>query len=285
MANLAVERGLFLGKRDQSFKDLIEGILKMGEMKQKYINILLDSKSLSYFSTAFTHPSADSENNYEFLETLGDSTLNKSVLWYLSRRFPQINCPEGKDIITKLKIKIIQAKSFASIAENLGFWEFITMDAKTRSSVVQKMKILEDVFEAFFGTVELVLDTKIDLGIGYIFAYRIISKLLDTINISLKYEDLVDPKTRLKELFDYYKLRGIGKLEYVKLPAQEDADDKIFNVVAKHVYPNGQSRILGKGSGYTIAEAEQQASEIALEQLRKEGITRPIPAEYIKFCI
>ena len=87
------------------------------------------------------------------------------------------------------------------------------------------------------------------------------------------------------ELFDYYKLRGIGKLEYVKLQAQDLADDKIFKVIAQHIYPNNQKRIVGQGSGYTIAEAEQEAAEIGLETFRKEGTTRPVPSEYIKFCI
>lgn len=275
---------IYLGKRDNSFTNLIRNILKTGNLSKEYRDKLLDPKGLSYYSTAFTHPSADSENNYEFLETLGDVTVNKCVLWYLSKRFPQINCPDGKGIITKLKIKIIQGKSFGPLAEQMGFWDYISSEVKIRGSLKQKTKILEDVFESFFGTTELLLDSHFGVGVGYAVCYKIVSKLLDNINISLNYESLVDPKTRLKELFDYYKLRGIGTLSYIKMDASEVGEDKVFNIAAQQTFPDKKTRFIGRGKGYEVIDAEQEASKIALEFLKSENITRPIPKEYIKFC-
>ena len=42
--------------------------------------------------------------NYEPIEILGDSIVNCCIVWYLSRRFPQLNCQDGVKIIARLKI-------------------------------------------------------------------------------------------------------------------------------------------------------------------------------------
>ena len=46
------------------FSDFIKDILTSAKIKQKYIDTLTSPSSLSYFTTAFTDPSYDSENNY-----------------------------------------------------------------------------------------------------------------------------------------------------------------------------------------------------------------------------
>ena len=97
----------YLAKRDHTFKEMIEKVLQ-NRISQKYIDMILTKEGMTYFSKAFTHSSVDPNNNYEFLETLGDLTLNKCVLFYLCRRFPQLNCPAGSDMISKLKINTIK---------------------------------------------------------------------------------------------------------------------------------------------------------------------------------
>lgn len=279
-----ISNQFYLGERGDGFKTLIERILKMGEVSKKYREELLSKESLAFYSTAFTHPSVDSDNNYEFYETLGDITLKKCIVWYFSKRFPQINCPEGVDIMSRMKMKFEQSKSFAPLAESLKFWPYVSTNVNRDSSYLRQ-KILEDVFEAFFAVTEILLDKHNTMGVGYVVCYRIIAKLLDQLEIHIDWEYLVDAKTRVKEIFDYYKSRGIGKIEYVKLePEIVGEDDRVFNVLARQTRQDGSIRIIGKGRGHDSADAEQDAATQAFELLKSEGITKAPPKEYIKFC-
>lgn len=266
--------------RDETFKMFINNILKdYANISEKNRDEILDKDGLSVYYTAFTSPSFNSENNYEFLETLGDSTLNKAIMWYLSRRFPFINTTDGIDILTRLKIKFIQKKSFASLSEKLGFSPFISTNFN-RSSQEDMTSALEDVFESFFGATEMIIDKKYKIGTGYKICYKIISRLLDKINISINYEDLVDAKTRLKELIDRNQHKGIGIIKYVDSCKQNNLCKS--NVI--HYPEKGQSVIIGIGEGYKYEEAQQMAATSALETLKTQGFIKNIPEEYNKYC-
>jgi dsRNA-specific ribonuclease len=276
----------YWGKRDQSFAAMIRNVLQLG-LADKYIEKIMDKEGMMMFSTSFTHQSVNENDNYEFWETLGDVTLNKCVLWYISRRFPQINGPSGSDLLTRLKIKIIKSDSFSEIAESLGFWPFVTVDQSIRSGKkvkkddMDKQSILEDVCEAFFGVLEFMIDRHIGIGYGYKICYTILASLLDRKSISLSFEDIVDYKTRVKEVFDAYKTI-IGSVKYTNRPDARDPS-KIY-VVAYQTLPSGQSVKLGEIVGSRLDEAEQGVAKIALENLRSQGYTKSIPPEYLMFC-
>jgi dsRNA-specific ribonuclease len=278
----------YKGPRDETFKELLDNILKTGDVSKKHRDEILNKEGLEYYSLAFTHATFDSQNNYEFLETLGDITLSKCVIWYISKKFPQINVPDGKDILTRLKNKIIQSKSYADFAESLGFWPFISTNMNRKSSYLRK-KTLEDVLESFFAVTELLLDKTYKVGAGYPVCYKILSKLLDNTGdfIRIDYNHLADKKTRVKEIFDFYNSRGIGKLEYEKNGTIVlGEDDVIYRVRAKHTFPNGKYRYIamGEGDGVDFSIAEQDAAEKVLEVLEKEGYTKTIPQAYVRFC-
>jgi dsRNA-specific ribonuclease len=300
-------QGVYLGKRDDSFKRLIASMLETGDISKKYIEQLLSPEGMSYFSTAFTHESADRENNYEFLETLGDATLDTCVVWYLAQRFPQIRCKAGSDIFTKLKITLVQSKNLAKLATELGFWDFISM-AKNLNENPQdeKVKILEDVFEACLAAVQLLLDGKYGIGVGHVTCYKIISKLLDKKNIRIVYEELVDAKTRLKELFDKpYNKQRYGEFAYVDRSIRGDDDSIIYHKIDIVFAPTqiispykntkaylkpgsnlSQLTVIAEGQQYnTQTDAEQNAAQLALDYLKKTyGLSKEVPPEYTRFC-
>jgi dsRNA-specific ribonuclease len=266
--------------KEESFKNFIGKILtEEGGISLKNKEEILDYDGMNYYSLAFTSPSVDSVNNYQFLETLGDSTLNKAIIWYFSRRFPQINSRDGIDILTKLKIKFTQKKSFAFLAQKMGFQNFIAVLPGE-----DMISTLEDVFEAFFGATELVLDKKYKIGSGYRICYKIICKLLDTLQISIGYEELVDAITRFKELFDQNKHKGIGKFEYIKVDLDICKHNKVCRSAIRHFPENGPVDIIGTGEAQTIEEAEQIAASNALEYLKNKGFIKTIPDEYLKYC-
>lgn len=265
---------IYKGIRGKPFVCFLTNILSLSGIHPKYYNVLLDSEGLALYNQAFTHRSVDAVNNYEFFEFLGDTTINKAICWYLSRKFVNLNCPDGVKVLTRLKINLISKRSFANFAKQLYFWDFVSADMDVRNTKMDKT--LEDVFEAFFGVTETLIDTKIQYGSGYAFCYNMIKELMDTRQLSLKYEDLFDAKTRLKETFDYFGDR-LGKLhtEYVR-------HDKIHNVTF-FIVINGQRTTIGNGTGSLKAHAEQTASEYSLRTLKYMGYYKPIPDGYTQF--
>lgn len=180
--------GLYIADRGSKFKTLITSVLKRGIKKQKYLNILTDDQSMEVFSTAFTSQVVDPENNYDQLEQNGDLSANKFIVTYIYRRFPQLKCTDGVKVAARLRINFGSKQSFFKIAEDLGFWEFITATNDLRQ---RKMKsLLEDVFEAFLGVVETIIDERVKMGKGYSMVYKILESVFDEMEISLAYEDL-----------------------------------------------------------------------------------------------
>ncbi len=276
------EKVIYTGDRGDKFVNMLTGLLRRGKLKDQYISQIL-ANGLEVYDQAFTHPTANAENNYEHLELLGDSIVNCCIVWYLNRRFPQLNCPKGVKVIARLKINLVSKKTFADFGKNLDFWNFVTADEDTRNTKMKKT--LEDVFEAFFGATQKLIDSEIRMGAGYAICYNIIASLFDDLPISLKYEDLYDAKTRLKEVFDAFKDSGIGKLQY-----SSERIDRHTYVTVSRVYVNQNSgrkvkTILGKGSAALKADAEQKAAKNAITKLTSEGeFIKPVPEFYKTLC-
>lgn len=273
---------LYHGPRDQSFKEVIVNTLRMGHIKQKYIDLLTDEEGMKLYSQLFTHSSYDPVKNYEFFEHLGDATANKCIVWYFSRRFPQIFCPEGVKISARLKINYGSRASFSPIADSLGFWPFISASVKSRGE--DKKPLLEDTFESFIGGTEYLIDTRIRVGAGYSIVYDIIASIFDKKEVSLNFEELKDPKTRVKETFDYFKkprdsLASIGVLEYTNV-----REDRFFTSRATRVEPSGKRTVLGTGRAPLQADAEQKAAEQAESTLKSMGYIKPVSGDYARFC-
>lgn len=266
---------IFRGIRGDKFKYFLRQVLSLSNLSEEYYSVLLDKEGINLYDQAFTHKTANSVYNYEFFEFLGDTTINKIIAWYLSRRFTQLNCPEGVKVLTRLKINLISKKSFVQFAKQLQFWDFISCDMDVRSNKMDKT--LEDVFEAFFGVTEMLIDSRIREGVGYSICYTIIEKLMDNRDISLKYEDLFDAKTRLKEMFDFFGEK-LGKMTY-----QNEKNERIHSVKIILHTSNG-TILLGEGAGALKASAEQKASSKAIETLNMMGFVKPISDGYKVFC-
>ena len=123
----------------------------------------------------------------------------------------------------------------------------------------EKKKLLEDTFEAFIGVTELMIDEKIRHNVGYAIVYEILHSVFETVNISLKYEDLYDAKTRLKELFDLYNKgdSNIGTLQYEET---KDLETRLTtSLVYQKISPTHRV-LLGQGVASLKADAQQRAA-------------------------
>ena len=266
--------GIYLGNRGNDFKSFIDCILKKGKLKAKYRKILTDDSSMQIYASAFTSELVDANNNYQVLEQVGDLTGNKFIVNYMYERFPQLDCTEGVKVVARLRINYGAKQSFSEIARKLGFWPFISATNDMRQ---RKMKpLLEDVFEAFLGATERILDRKKRVGVGYAIVYDILATIFDEMDISLRYEDLYDAKTRLKELFDVHQDK-LGSLVY--------KEDRMDHITISTVYRvKGRNYIkIGKGSAALKSDTQQNAAAAGLETLNKQGWVKPVPPIYKKF--
>ena len=269
---------IYHGSRRTDFVNLLSKILKDGNLKQKYIDILLSTDGLKEYDIAFTSASANEKENYEVYEQLGDLSANKFIVSYMYNKFPNLRCSEAVKIVARLRIVYGSKQTFFGIAEKLGFWEFISASEDQRNS--EKKKLLEDAFEAFIGVTEYLLDTKIRNGVGYAIVYEILKSVFDRLDISLKYENLYDAKTRLKELFDFYNKGGetnFGSLAY------EETKDMELKLTTSIVYRkiNDKKIKIGEGVASLKADAQQRAAQCAIYKLNNQGLSKPIPSIYL----
>jgi dsRNA-specific ribonuclease len=266
---------IYLGPRGVDFRDLIYGLLKKGNLKPKYIKSLTTDESMEEFSKAFTSETADKYNNCEVFEQLGDLSANKFIVTYMYKRFPKLNCTKGVKVVARLRINYGSKQSFFKIAQDLGFWSFVSASRDERQ---RRMKpLLEDCLEAFLGCVECLLDERFRIGVGYAIVYDILESIFDDMSISLAYEDLYDPKTRLKELFDHHKAQ-LGQLKYREEKKGSITKSVVSQIIKKNVL------VLGTGSASLKSDAQQKAAVMALKYLNSKGFTKPIPKIYTEFC-
>lgn len=279
-----MEYEIYNGSRGNDFKQMILNILKKGKIKQKYLDILTGKDGMKIYDQIFTTQSANPDLNYEYFETLGDVTANKFIVWYAFRKYPQLHCSEAVQILSRIKSVYGSKEIFGEIGEKLGFWPYISSSIEDRNT--RKKDLNEDVFEAFIGGTEYLIDLKTTQGVGNAIMYDILYNIFEEyVPISLSYDDLMDTVTVLKQLFD--KNKDWGTVDYV--------DEKIVNpeggypltIVYAVAKTKGQHPLtLGEARGYGNKKSlKPKAAKNALQNLKSKGITYPIPEIYIRYCI
>lgn len=272
-------KGYYIANRSDEFKKFISKLFSLGELSEKYTSCLLNDENMVYFGEAFTSELVDPQHNYEVWEQLGDLSLNKFTVQYFYDRFPQLRCAKGVKVAARLRINYASKESFQEIAERLGFWEFVTAPNDLRHH--KKKSLLEDTFEAFFGVLEEVCNNNIAFGSGYKCVYKILKRIFDDMPISLKYEDLFDSITRLKELFDMSEtvFEGrLGKLRYNN--TRDETPDGLAKTEIYRVEKNGKETLIGTGSASLMKQSEKNAANVALTTLSRLGFTKQAPTIY-----
>ena len=306
-----------LGSRGEDFKKMIRGVLKKSVLKDSYIDdILSRPECMKIFDTVFTHKSVRPQDNYDIYESLGDVIVNKHVMWYLFDRVKVVRNLDssGVALVSRWKIVMVQKEIYARFAKSLGFWEFISANQKIRDST---LGLLEDVLEAFFAGLNLIMENYYHNGTGDYICKSIIYKILDEYeHKSLKYHDLFDSITLLKELVD--KMKSELKTGSQQYRIQQDQSrfathggipicsikDVSYNTINPHkqLNPTGDDKFqvtaylevqiasgawkkiyIGHGEGFTVKVGKKLACENGLETLKNCGIYRGIPEYYQQF--
>jgi len=211
---------------------------------------------LETLNTALTHPSYLGEKSHpkgtesnQRLEFLGDSMLGLAVSEYLYRRYPQL--PEGD--LTKIKAAVVSETGLQHAARELALGdELLLGHGEEASGGRTRPSVLADAFEALIGAI------LVELGADAArqFVLRCLAAEIDRQGTLAGRQD---HKSRLQELT---QSRSQGTPDYTVIAEHGPDHQKTFEVEVRA----GQ-KVLGRGTGRSKKEAEQQAAREAVEKL------------------
>lgn len=267
------------------------------------------------FRQAFIHKSFSDETNYELYEFEGDPVVNLAVVSYIRTKFPEIKSVHWN---TNIKHRIISSRGLAKIARDNGFENFLIVSddlQETFNSYEDKLDsddfqhALEDTVEALCGLITNICDKNFAKGVGYAACYNLIEGWLNARNISIKYEDVFDAKTRFKEFIESENIKwdqkGCGINECLKTYDRRNPKYNVFisklptsvrnssawnaDVFAseekQHIsfgfgLIDNKKVLLSMRSANRSAKAEELAASDAIEAIKNMGIHIPILDPY-----
>lgn len=230
-----------------------EGLLRK-KVKDWLIGLGIDPSDLKIYIESLTHRSFAREINIksrgnEQLEFLGDSVLSFIITSYLYKNFGYF--PEGR--LAKIRALLISGKNLGDIAKKIGLDKQILLSENEESSEGRgKESILADSLEAFIGALY------IDKGINFASQW-FLGKFEDSIEEKTDNPKISDYKTYLQEIIqaDYNKL-----VKYNIEKSEGPDHKKIFYSLAVL-----DDKIIGKGSGRSKKDSEQESAKNALKIL------------------
>src|SRR6476619_7515538 len=204
---------------------------------------------------AITHSSLTEKrsDSYERLAFLGDSVLGLAVTTHLYPRLAAESHGAGR--LTKIRAQAVSGRSCRRVAERLGLPERLRAaappeaGATATSSLIRTERVLASVIEAVIGACYL--------AYGYEkTAEAVVEAFTPEIEYSLEHQ--VDFKSALQELL----ARRGSLVSYDVVDEQGPPHDRVFSVSATI-----EGEELGRGSGRSKKDAEQEAAQAALEAL------------------
>ena len=215
----------------------------------------LEFNDINLLVTALTHRSYVNEHrksaskHNERLEFLGDAVLELVATRYLFDNYSQ---PEG--ILTSWRSALVRTESICQAGKELGYAPLLRMSrGEKQGSQRARDHILANAFEAVVGAVYL--------DQGYAAAEELVARLILTKTKQiLNDKSWRDAKSHLQEITQ----QNDKQTPSYRLISEDGPDhDKFFEVGA---YLG--RRLLGKGTGTSKQQAQQEAARNALEKYR-----------------
>lgn len=213
--------------------------------------------NIQYLETALTHSSYSNELKLkgkivecnERLEFLGDSVLSIIAANYLFNKYP--TSPEGE--LTRRRAVIVCRDALSSYAKSLNLGDFLFLgNGEEKNNARERKSLLENTFEALMGAIYLDGD-KFRMEIIHSLVYPFFEEELQA------WEEGKIVKDYKSELQQMIQQSGVDTLSYAIVGSSGPDHEKIFEVEARL-----NSNIVGRGTGKTKREAEQNAAKEAL---------------------
>ncbi len=211
--------------------------------------------NIEYLKTALTHSSYSNElklrgravESNERLEFLGDSVLSIIAANYLFNKYPDY--PEGE--LTRRRAVIVCRDALSSYAKHFELGSFLFLgNGEEKNNARERKSLLENTFEALVGAIYLD-------GAGIDFIAGLVHPFFEKEILNWEQGKAVqDYKSELQQMIQQ---SGVDSLTYVVVATSGPDHAKTFQVEARM-----NSNIIGRGTGSTKREAEQNAAKEAL---------------------
>lgn len=216
------------------------------------INYTFNDKKL--LTTALSHSSYINEHKglvcNERLEFLGDSILGFVTAEYLYINYP--NLPEGN--LTKIRANVVCETMLAKKGLELGINDDLLLGkGEEITGGRHRSSIIADAMESIIGAIYL------DGGIEPAKKF-ILDMLVDEIKNTASSTKVFDAKTHLQEVL---QKDSTAPIEYYIINESGPSHNKTFEAEVKHL-----GSVLGKGTGHSKKEAEQNAAKNALDNIK-----------------
>jgi len=215
---------------------------------------LLDQLPANLASPVFTHSSwtARRSDSYERLAFLGDSVLALAITAYL---YPRLEAERfGAGRLTKIRAQAVSGRSCRAVAERLGVPERLSAAAppgvvSSVPALISTERVLASVIEAVIGACYL--------AFGYErTAVAVVEAFQPEVEDALEHP--VDFKSALQERL----ARRGAVVSYSVVDEQGPPHDRTFSISALI-----EGVEVGRGTGRSKKDAEQEAAQAALEAL------------------
>ena len=213
--------------------------------------------NIEHLKTALTHSSYSNELKLkgsviecnERLEFLGDSVLSIIAANYLFSKYPDY--PEGD--LTRRRAVIVCRDALSSYAKHFELGSFLYLgNGEEKNNARERKSLLENTFEALLGAIYL--DGAPD---RMAFIARLMRPFFEKeLDAWEKGKIVKDYKSELQQIIQQ---SGVDTLAYVMIGSSGPDHEKVFEVEARL-----NSNIIGRGTGKTKREAEQNAAKEAL---------------------
>ncbi len=218
------------------------------------MNIDYQFKNKNLLTTALSHSSYVNEHKglecNERLEFLGDSILGFVTAEYLYNTFP--NLPEGN--LTKIRANVVCETMLAKKGKELKLNdELLLGKGEKHTGGRERASIIADAMEAVIGAIYL------DGGIEPARKF-ILNILIPEIKNTVSSVKILDSKTSLQEML---QKNSTEIIEYNIIGESGPAHNKSFIAQVSH-----GGKALGRGTGHSKKEAEQNAAMDAINKLK-----------------
>lgn len=221
----------------------------MNNYKELLKKLGIEFQDEALIKTALTHSSYVNENGGECnerLEFLGDAVLELCMSKYLINYY---SISEGQ--MTKKRAQSVREEALVIYANHLNLSDYLFLgNGEEQSGGRQRPAIIADAFEALLGA--------IFIQFGFDKTYEIFSSIVVNYIDEVLY--IKDYKSTLQEFVQSDK----RSLKYEIVSKKGPSHNSIFEAIVMM-----DDIIMGRGSGRTKKEAEQQAAKMALEKVCK----------------
>ena len=192
-------------------------------------------------------PPIYTERNLERLEFLGDAVMQKSITKWLFTYFT--NATEGQ--LSTYRSNIVRKETIAAIAQSLKLDQWIQMSPSARSIFEQKgnLSIMEDVYEALIGAIEL------DRGEKYvdIFVYH-------NLRNCLSLDDITRNRNYKMQVIQTQQQTKLQPPEFITLDYEGPTNDRVFTLLMRI-----NDTDVGPVTCRRLIDGEQELCKMALD--------------------